>query len=166
MAALASTLVRVWSERAPRERRILACGAFFVVAIALYLLLIEPAASGIARLQRQLPQTRAQAARLETLLVEARSLRALPPVAAPDAADARSALDKTLRDAGLKSTHSTALANGDLHISFVNVAYGRWTKWLFDAEHTLGVHAVAVNVKASDTAGNADIELSVRLPRS
>jgi len=164
--AIASILTRFWSERAPREQRILAAGGCFVALIVLYLVLVEPAFRGIARLQRLLPQTRAQAAQLETLVVEARSLRALPPATSPDAADARSALDKSLRDAGLKSAHSTALANGDLHISFVNVAYGRWTSWLFSAEHTLGVHAVAVSAKANDTAGNADIELTLRLPRS
>lgn len=164
--AIPSTLARLWSERAPRERRILAAGAAIVAAIALYLLLIEPAASGIVRLQRQLPQTRSQAARLESLVAEARSLRNLPPVAVPDAADARSALDKSLHEAGIKSVHSNVLANGDLHLTFVNAAYGRWTTWLFTAERTLGVHAVAVSVKANDTPGNADIELSLRLPRT
>ncbi|HXY22328.1 MAG TPA: type II secretion system protein GspM [Burkholderiaceae bacterium] len=161
-----STLSGFWSARAPRERRILLAGATFLAALILYLLLVEPAARGIVRLQRLLPQTRTQASRLETLVSEARSLRTLAPVATPVAADARSALDKSLRDAGLKSAHSTVLSNGDLHVSFVNVAYGRWTTWLFAAERTLGVHAVAVSVKASEAAGNADIELSLRLPRA
>lgn len=164
--AAAATLVRFWSERAPRERRILLAGAGFLAALIAYLVLIEPAASGIVRLERLLPQTRAQAGRLETLVTEAKSLRALKPAAAPDAADARSALDKTLREAGIKSTHSTVQPGGELHMSFVNVAYGPWTTWLFTAEHTLGVHAVVVQVKANDTPGNADIELSLRLPRS
>jgi len=164
--AITSTLSGFWSARAPRERQILLGGAAFVTALVLYLLLIEPAASGIVRLQRLLPQTRVQASRLESLVTEARSLRTLAPVATPEAADARSALDKSLRDAGLKSAHTTVLSNGELHLSFVNVAYGRWTTWLFAAERTLGVHAVAVSVKASDTAGNADIELSLRLPRA
>lgn len=164
--ALTSTLSQLWSARSPRERQILVAGGVFFAALVLYLLLVEPAASGIVRLQRLLPQTRAQAARLEALVAEARSLRTMAPVATPEATDARSAVDKSLRDAGLKSAHSTVLSNGDLHISFVNVAYGRWTTWLFAAEHTLSVHAVAVSVKASDTAGNADIELSLRLPRA
>lgn len=164
--AITATLSQFWSARAPRERRILMASGVFVAALVLYLLLIEPAASGIVRLQRLLPQTRTQAARLEALVAEARSLRTMAPVAAPEAADARTALDKSLHDAGLKSAHSTVLSNGDLHISFVNVAFGRWTTWLFAAERTLGVHAVAVSVKASDTAGSADIELSLRLPRA
>lgn len=163
---ITSTLARFWSARVPRERQILVAGAVFLAALIVYLLLIDPAASGIVRLQRALPQTRAQAARLQALVAEARSLRTMAPVATPEASDARSALDKSLREAGLKSAHSTVLSNGDLHMSFVNVAYGRWTTWLFAAEHTLGVHAIAVSVKASDIAGNADIELSLRLPRA
>ena len=163
---LASTLARLWFERAPRERRILAAGAAFLVAVVLYLLLIAPAAGGIERLRRLLPQTRAQAAALETLVAEARSLRALAPAAAPNAADSRAALDKSLQEAGLKTSHSTVLPDGDLHLSFVNVSYGRWAAWLAGAEHTLGVHTVAATVKANDTAGNADVELSLRLPRA
>ncbi|HYB49774.1 MAG TPA: type II secretion system protein GspM [Burkholderiaceae bacterium] len=163
--AAAATLIRFWSERGPRERRILLLGAAFLAALMAYLLFIEPAASGIVRLQRLLPQTRAQAGRLETLVAEAKSLRAMAPAATPDAADARSAIDKSLREAGLKSTHSTVLPGGELHLSFLNVAYGPWTTWLFTAEHTLGVHALAVRVKANETPGNADIELSLRLPR-
>ena len=161
-----SSLVRFWSERAPRERRILLLGAAFVAALVLFLVLVEPAVGGIVRLERLLPQTRTQAAQLEALVAEARGLRNLAPAAAPAAADARSALDKSLEEAGLKPARSTPLASGDVRINFLNVAFGRWTAWLATAERTLGVHAVAVSVKASATAGNADIELSLRLPHA
>ncbi|SPE31791.1 putative General secretion pathway protein M [Burkholderiales bacterium] len=163
---IATTLVQFWSERAARERQILATGAVFLALLVLYLVLVEPAASAILQLQRSLPQTRAQAAQLEALVAEAKSLRSLPPVAAPGAADARSALDKSLESAGLKAARNAPLANGDLRLTFVNVPFGKWTTWLSATEHALGVHAVAVHVKASATAGNADIELSLRLPRA
>jgi len=164
--ALAATLLQFWSERAPRERLILATGTVLLALIVLYLLLVEPAASGIRQLQRSLPQTRAQAAQLEALVAEAKSLRSLPPVAAPGAVDARSSLDKSLESAGLKAARNAPLANGDLRLTFVNVPFGKWTTWLAASERSLGVHAVAVHVKASATPGNADIELSLHVPHA
>ncbi|HXF47680.1 MAG TPA: type II secretion system protein GspM, partial [Burkholderiaceae bacterium] len=61
-------LAQFWGERAPREKAALLAGAAVVLAAIVYLLLIEPAATGIARLERSLPATRAQAAKLEALL--------------------------------------------------------------------------------------------------
>lgn len=164
--AFAANLVRFWSGRAPRERQILSVGGVFVALLLLYLVLLEPAASGILRLQRLLPQTRAQAAQLEALVAEAKSLRSLPPVAAPGAVDARSSLEKSLEGTGMKAGRAVPLANGDLHMSFVDVPFSKWATWLATAERTLGVRTVAVSIKANATAGNADIELSLRLPHA
>jgi len=158
--------MQFWSERAPRERRILTLGGAFLALLVLYLVFIDPAVSGVARLQRLLPQTRAQAAQLEALVAEAKDLRKIPPAAAPGAADARASVDKSLESAGLQAAHKDAAANGDLRFTFVNVPYAKWTIWLAATERTLGVHAVSVRVKANSTAGNADIELSLRLPRT
>jgi general secretion pathway protein M len=159
-------LRQYWSERAPRERRILTLGALFLALVALYFLLVGPAVSGIDRLQRLLPQTRAQAAELESLVAEAKNLRSLAPVSAPGPADARAAIATSLDAAGLQAAHNVPQANGDLHLSFANVPYAKWAPWLAATERTLGVHTVAVTVKATATPGNADIELTLRLPRA
>jgi general secretion pathway protein M len=155
-----------WSERAPRERRLLTVGAIFLLLLTLYFLLVYPAASGIARLQRLVPQTRLQAGELEALVAEAKSLRSLAPAAAPGGADARAAIGTSLEAAGLKTTHNVPMANGEVHLSFVDVPFSKWATWLASAERSLGVHAVAVTVKAAATPGNTDIELSLRLPRA
>jgi general secretion pathway protein M len=155
-----------WSERAPRERRLLSLGALFLVLLALYFILVGPAVSGIDRLQRLLPQTRAQAAELEALVAEAKNLRGLAPAAASGSADTRAAVGTSLEAAGLPAAHNVPQGNGDLHLSFVNVPYYKWATWLATTERTLGVHAVAVSVKATATPGNTDIELSLRLPRA
>lgn len=153
-----------WSERSARERRVLRLGASFLAIVVAYLLLVDPALSGITRLQRLLPQTRLQAGELEALVVEAKRLRALPPVAAPGAADARTALYASLDSAGLAATRNAPLPNGDVRLNFTNVPYARWASWLASAERTLGVHAVSVGVKATATPGNTDVELALRLP--
>jgi general secretion pathway protein M len=155
-----------WSERVPRERRILTLGALFLALLVLYFALVAPAVSGIDRLRRLLPQTRGQAAELEALVAEAKNLRSLPPVAAADAAGVRAALNTSLEAAGLPTTHNVPAANGDIHLSFANVPFSKWSTWLATAEKTLGVHAVAVTVKAAAAPGNTDIELSLRPPRA
>jgi len=159
------TLLRYWSERAPREKAILAAGGAVVLMALLYLLLIEPARSGIARLEHNLPATRAQAARLESLLTEFNSLKSRPQVATISASEARGTLEKSLAAAGLKATRVQPLSEGDLQLSFNSVAYASWTRWLADAERTLGARALSVSATRVDAAGKADIEMVLRLAR-
>lgn len=158
-------LLRFWSERAPREKMILGTGGAVVVAALFYLLLIEPARSGIERLERGLPATRAQAARLQTLLTEVNALKARPQIATISASEARATLEKTLVTAGLKAARIQPLSEGDLQLSFVDVRYANWTTWLADTERTLGARAHSVSATRVTEAGNADIELVLRLAR-
>lgn len=154
-----------WSQRAPRERLILA-GAGAVLALALiYLLLIEPAATGIPRLERSLPATRTQAVHLEQLLAEAASLKARPQVAVLAPAEVRAALERSLQASGLKASRIVPLADGDLQLSFANVPYAAWSSWLAGAERELGARASVVTSRSTDTPGAADIEMTLRLAR-
>ena len=50
-------LLQFWAERSPREKSILLAGAAVIVAALIYLLTIEPAVTGITRLE-QLTQVR------------------------------------------------------------------------------------------------------------
>jgi general secretion pathway protein M len=154
-------LRRFWSEREPRERAVLAAGLFLVGAVLLYLM-IEPASSSIAQLQRSLPNSRAQSAQLQALLSEVRELKSKPPVAGAAAADAPTAVEQSLAAAGLKAARVVPLSNGALQLTFTNVPYAAWSVWLATAERELGMRAIAVTVKATATAGNADVDLALR----
>ncbi len=168
--SLQKSLANFWAARAARERRVLLGGGILLALLLLYLTLVAPAASAVANLQRLLPQTRARAARLESLVTEAKALRKLPQVAAPGPSQMRAALDRSLDAAGLKAARAEALPNGDLHITFVDVPFGKWTAWLANSERTMGVRTVAASIKAgagaavgsAGSAGNADIELTLR----
>jgi general secretion pathway protein M len=158
-------LRQFWSEREPRERALIGSGVLLAGAVLLYLVLIEPAVSGIARLQRALPNTRAQSAQLEALLVEVRALKSRPAVGTGAGTDAQAAIERSLAAAGLKAVRIVPLANGALQLSFANVPYAAWSVWLAAAERELGVRATAVTVKATAAAGNADVELALRSGR-
>jgi general secretion pathway protein M len=159
------TLRQFWSAREPRERLVLAGGAALAGVALLYVLLIDPAFSAIARLQRSLPNARAQSAQLEALLTEVRALKSRPAVAAASGADAPAAIEQSLAAAGLKAGRVVPLANGALQLTFVNVPYAAWSVWLASAERELGMHAVSVTVKTTAAPGNADVELALRSGR-
>jgi general secretion pathway protein M len=155
-----------WAERAPRERAILGAGAVLLAIALLYLLLIEPAWTGIGRLERSLPQQRSQAAELESLLGEVRSLKSQPQVAIVSASEVRGAIEGSLKRAGLKAARLVPLSDGDLQITFANVPYGVWSGWLAGVERELGARTMAVTVTGKDaTPGNVDAEVALRLAR-
>ncbi len=158
-------VLQFWNERAPREKSVLALGGLIVVLAVAYLLLIEPAASGIKRLERNLPAQRAQAAQLDALLGEVKSLRSRPQVASVSPAEARAALDKSLAAAGLKAARTVPLADGDLQLTFANVPFTTWSAWLAGIERELGARTISVNANGTATAGNVDVELALRLAR-
>jgi len=160
----AVTLRQFWSEREPRERAVLAAGMLMACAALLYVM-IEPASSAVAQLRRSLPSTRAQSAQLQALLGEVRTLKSRPAVAGPSAADAPSAIEQSLAAAGLKAMRIVPLANGALQLTFANVSYAAWSVWLAAAEREFRMRAVAVTVKATPTAGNADVDLALRSGR-
>lgn len=158
-------LLQFWTERAPREKAILGAASAIVLLAVLYLLLIEPAVTGIARLERGLPQTRAQAAKLDALLGEVKNLKSRAQVATVSPQEARGAIDKSLAAAGLKAARVVPLADGDLQLTFANVPFAAWATWLARTERELGARATSVNATATATPGNVDVELALRLAR-
>ena len=159
-------LRQFWAERAPRERSILLVGGILLLAVIAYLTVVEPAWTGIGRLEKSLPQQRANAAELEALLAEVKTLKARPAVATMSATDARSALEGSLTKAGLKATRIVPLSDGDIQLTFADVPVSKWAPWLANIERELGARSTAVTVTGRDAApGNVDVELALRLAR-
>ena len=159
-------LKQFWLERAPRERMILGVGGSVLLLVLLYLLLIEPAWTGIARLERALPQQRAQAAELDALLGEVKGLKSQPQVATVSTSEVKGAIEASLSRAGLKTARVVPLSDGDIQLSFANVPYGTWATWLAGIERELGARTTSVVVTGKDaTPGNVDAELALRLAR-
>ena len=159
-------LKQFWIERAPRERAILGFGASVVLIAVLYLVVIEPAWTGIGRLERSLPQQRSLAAELDALLGEVRGLKSQPQVATVSQSEVRGAIETSLTRAGLKATRIVPLSDGDIQLTFANVPYGTWAAWLAGIERELGARTTSVVITGKDaTPGNVDAELALRLAR-
>jgi len=120
-----------WSARNPREQWILAGGAAILAAVAGYSLLWEPAAEGSARLQRSLPQQRAELAEMDTLAQEARSLNSNPPPSLQGEALTQ-ALQASLTQQGLKATRLAAGGDGSVQLQLDKVPFGAVAAWLQD----------------------------------
>jgi general secretion pathway protein M len=159
------SVLRFWSERAPREQAMLATALILVALTLIYLLLIEPASTGIAQLERGLPGARAQAAELDSLLAEVNALKSRAQVATVSATEARGTIEKSLATAGLKATRIAPLSSTDLQVSLANVPYATSITWLAGIERDLGARAVAVTANRVTAAGSADIEVALRLAR-
>lgn len=158
------SLISLWQQREPRERRLIALAAGVLAAALVFLLFVEPAVTGIARLERTLPGQRAQVAALDGVLAEARQLKGRATAATAPPGEVRTQLEASLKSAGLAAAKISAGGDGGLQLSFVGVPYSTWAAWLEQAERDTGVRAVAVQAKAAQ-AGRADIELTLRPAR-
>jgi general secretion pathway protein M len=159
------SLLSFWRDRAPREKLVLALLALVLGSAVVFLTLIEPAMRGIQRLERGLPQQRSQAAQLDALLAEVKTLRSRAQVASVSPSEARAALDKSLAAAGLKAARVVPLADGDIQLTFSNVSYATWSTWIAGVERELGARTMSVSANGTATPGNADIEVALRLAR-
>jgi len=120
-----------WNARNPREQAILGGGAVLLVLVFGYLVLWEPAADGRARLQRNLPQLRADLAEMETLAQEARGLAASPaPTLRGDALT--QALQDSLGQHGLKATRVAPTGDNAVQVQLDKAPFGAVAGWLQD----------------------------------
>lgn len=158
-------VLQFWNERAPRERAVLALLGVLVTLAIVFLALIEPAWTGIKRLERGLPSQRQQAAQLDALLAEVKNIKARAQVATVSPTEARAALEKSLAASGLKASRIVPLSDGDLQLTFANVPFAGFATWLAGVERELGARTVTVTANATPTAGSVDVELALRLSR-
>ena len=97
-----NALVAWWQQLALRERGLVMLGVSVLLLVVGYLLLWEPAALGIRKLEADLPQLRVQAASMRAMADEAQRLRAAGGNATPIAPDDRvAAVRRSLQRAGL-----------------------------------------------------------------
>ncbi|MGI9025625.1 MAG: type II secretion system protein GspM [Burkholderiaceae bacterium] len=97
-----NALVAWWQQLALRERGLVILGVAVLVLVVGYLLLWEPAAQGVRKLEADLPQLRVEAASLRAMADEARRLRMAGGNVTPIAPDDRvAAVRRSLERAGL-----------------------------------------------------------------
>lgn len=120
-----------WTARNPREQTLLAVGGALLALTIGYSVLWEPAAEGRERLQKSLPQLRAELAEMETLAQEARGLSASPAPALRG-----EALVQALRDGlsqhGLTASRVAPTGDNTVQVQLDKVPFGAVAAWLSD----------------------------------
>lgn len=100
LVRLGAEAKRRWARLAPRERRLLKMAGAVAGIALLFLLFVEPAWTRYTRLEKQLPLLRTQAARVDALTAEARSLQRVT-AGKMTAEETRQALAESLVRAGI-----------------------------------------------------------------
>jgi general secretion pathway protein M len=132
-----------------RERWLLAVAVLVLVLLVLDQLAVSPALRGIARLERELPQRRAQLAQVDWMADQFAGLasRAGAPSAQPLGAE----LERLLKSSALPAE---LLPGGDttsqeLRVSSVQVT--RLLKWVADTQRDLRIRATSLEIERTKT---------------
>lgn len=162
--AVFAAAVAKWRALPQRDQRaVLAC---FVALLALLIWQIgwEPAATAIPRLKRELPLDQSQLSKVWKESAEAARLNKLPSITrqAPDA----------LRDSIAKSLEAASVANADVEVSgrvlqikIEKVSFNRWMQWQARARTDFGVLVVRMDAKrVGNEHGEVAISAELALP--
>ena len=155
-----SSVGRFWRARNQRERRILALGMVLLLAVLLWLLLIEPALDARARWEKELPVMRNQLAQMRALANEISSLPARSSNA-PAAELSRQAVERSLTAKELKAQSLSVTGDG-LSASFSDVSFSALTEWLQQWQSSAQLAVTDANVSARDRLGRVDARITLQ----
>lgn len=163
IAQLRERTALYWMARTEKERTYLTVGGATVAGALVWMLFVDPAMSGIERLNKQLPELRQQAARMKALALEASELAAQPvPQATP--------ITKESVSAGLSgrslSPASLTVSGDYIKAQFNGVPFASLYGWL-DAqrsENRVQVQDIAVTASTAPNApaGQVDATMTLR----
>lgn len=148
-----------WMARTEKERTYLTVGGATVAGALVFMLFIDPAVTGIARLTKQLPELRTEQARMQALAQEAGELARQAPVQVTPMT--KEALTASLTARSLTPT-SIAMTGDYAKLQFTGVSFAGLYSWL-DAqrnEHRIEVQDLAVT--AGTPVGQVDATLTLR----
>ncbi|MDN4053667.1 type II secretion system protein M [Massilia sp. YIM B02763] len=164
--SIATTIAQVrerattqWLARTEQERRLLAIGGAVVLLAIVYLLLVDPAVEGRARLNRSLPQLRQQAAELQAMAQEANALARAP--ATQVAPLSREAIDASLNGRGLKP-QSLSATGEFIKVQFNDVPFAALATWLDEQRRANRVQVQDAAITSLPAAGQVDASLTLR----
>jgi general secretion pathway protein M len=151
-----NALVEAWRQRwetwTQRERRMVVAMLSVVGLALVYLLLLDPALSGRAKFERDLPKLRADAG--ETAGIAAGASRLPRPVAG---SNLQGVLEASLQAAGLKADIS-AKDNGAVALKFEKAPYNTIAAWAFKAVREAGAQIETASVSSAGEGGRVNAE--------
>jgi len=148
-----------WGARNEQEQRMLSIGGIVVALGLVWGVLVEPALTGRARLQKELPQLNQQVAELQALSGEAAQLAAQPPVQAQPLS--KDGVAARLQAAGL-TTQNLAVTGDYIKVEFKGVPFAGLVTWLDAMRREQRVTVQEGSVTQQGPAGQVDASLTLR----
>ena len=148
-----------WQARTEQERKFLGIGAVLLVVMLVYAVGIDPAASGTARLQKELPLLRQEAAEINALALQAGALQRQAPAQVP--AMTRDSLTEALAARGL-SAKSISMTGEYAKLQFTGTQFAGLVTWLDAARRESRIAVQDITVTPLDTPGQVDAALTLR----
>lgn len=131
---LMEAFTQFWDERQGRERQYIVAGVFFVGALLIYLIGVDPALTGIQELKKQLPVLHQQSVEMQQL---AQELQNLPSV------DNREDVSKEAIEASLKSVgmvpQSLSVVDGVVRVQVNSTSMATLQAWLLEMQKMSGL---------------------------
>lgn len=151
-----------WGARTQRERSVLGTGFMVLLAVLVWLILIDPAMQGRAQLQKELPVLREQLAQLQSMAREltktGNSAAAPPSTTAPLA---RQMLESSLARKGLRP--QSLEHNGELvRLKLSDASFAALVEWLADIQTSTQLVVTDANVIATEKLDKVNASLSLR----
>lgn len=151
-----------WGARTQRERSVLGTGFMVLLAVLVWLILIDPAMQGRAQLQKELPVLREQLAQLQSMAREltktGNSAAAPPSTTAPLA---RQMLESSLARKGLRP--QSLEHNGELvRLKLSDASFAALVEWLADIQTSTQLVVTDANVIGTEKLDKVNASLSLR----
>jgi general secretion pathway protein M len=162
-AGIKQSLSTFWNERNKRERSMLIAAIVVVVLGLIYALLIDPAISGRADLEKRLPSLRQQAAEVQALAKEASALSGT--TAPPPPPITRESLETSLQRSGLKA-QNLSVSNEFAKVQLNGVPFSGTVEWLNELRRTARVSVSEAVVEAQAESDMVNATLTLRQQRS
>jgi len=151
-----------WRARTQRERGVLSIGLMLLLAVLVWLVLLDPAWQGRAQLQKELPVLREQRAQLQSMAREV--TKAANSAAVP--ASTPTPLSRQMLESSLaqKSLRAQSLEhNGELvRLKLSDASFAALVEWLGEMQNNRQLVVTDANVVATEKLDKVNATLSLR----
>jgi len=152
-----------WRQREPRERRMLVAAAAVVTIALVYGVLINPAWSGRAKLQREIPLLRQQVAQMEVLSKQSAQLTSamaenILPVS-------REGIEASLVHRSVK-IQALAVSDDVVRLQIASMPYSGLMEWLLEVQKTMRITVEEARIAAQPEAGMVSVVLTLKQQRN
>lgn len=155
-------LVPLWQVRTPRERLVLGLLGALLAVMAAYALLWRPAQTHVAQLERELPELRADFARMQAMAGELMMARSRGAAAMPGGAELESLLQQSLHDLRLPGLKVERRSDGRFALEWREAPFSTMADWLDQIRQKWHVTVVEGHVERGLRPGNVNARLVLR----